>query len=107
MKFSATIPIIMIAAGLSFAQLLPQKPAETVKVDRAMIFKVDYSDDAGVAADSSRSIGQPEKFAKQDGLTNNALFANALCATGAFLSTLFDGNGSADCFVIPAKKLKF
>ena len=105
MKFSATIPIIMIAAGMSSAQLLPQKPAETIKVDRAMIFKVDY--EAGVAADSSRSIGQPEKFAKQDGLTNNALFANALCATGAFLSTLFDGNGSADCFVIPAKKLKF
>ena len=91
---------------MASAQLMPPKPAEDLpKIDRAMIFKVDY--DAGVAADSSRSIGEPEKFAKQDGLTNNALFANALCATGAFLSTLFDGNGSANCFVIPAKKLRF
>ena len=41
MKTVTTTIAIMTAAGLAFAQLLPQKPAEEAKLDRALIFKVD------------------------------------------------------------------
>lgn len=106
MRFYNIAFILLATAPLSFAQLLPQKAeADTPKLDRAMVFKVDYGAEA--AADSSRSIDQPVRSAQKNDLTNNALFINALCATGAALSVFFDGNGAADCFVIPAKQLRF
>ena len=106
MKFTGIAFFLLAAATMPFAQLLPQKAeADTPKLDRAMVFKVDYGAEA--ATDSSRSIDQPVRSAQKNDLTNNALFINALCATGAALSAFFDGNGAADCFVIPAKQLRF
>lgn len=107
MKFTV-IAIFMLAATVSFAQLLPQKQPEKLPVlDRAMVFKVDYGDQAGTSADSSKSIGQPTKYVENENGVRNPLLINALCATGAIFSTAFDGNGSLDCFVIPSKKLRF
>ena len=102
------ILLVMIAGGISFAQLLPQKQAEDLpKIDRAMIFKVDYSDEVEMPADSSRNIDQPVRSAEKSELANNTLFINTLCATGAVLGAVLGGNGSAGCFVIPHSKLKF
>ena len=100
--------LVMIAAGVSLAQLLPQKQAEDLpKIDRAMIFKVDYSDEVEMPADSSRTIEQPVRSAEKSELANNTLFINTLCATGAVLGAVLGGNGTAGCFVIPSSKLKF
>jgi len=98
----------MIAGGVSLAQLLPQKQAEHLpKIDRAMIFKVDYSDEGAIPADTSRTIEQPVRSAEKSELANNTLFINTLCATGAVLGAVLGGNGTAGCFVIPSSKLKF
>lgn len=108
MKCKFIILLVMIAGGISFAQLLPQKQAEDLpKIDRAMIFKVDYSDKMEVGADSSRNIDQPVRSAEKSELANNTLFINTLCATGAVLGAVLGGNGTAGCFVIPHSKLKF
>lgn len=108
MKYKFIILLVMIAGGISFAQLLPQKQAEDLpKIDRAMIFKVDYSDEVETPADSSKTIEQPIRSAEKSELANNTLFINTLCATGAVLGAVLGGNGSAGCFVIPHSKLKF
>lgn len=108
MKCKFIILLVMIAAGVSLAQLLPQKQAEDLpRIDRAMIFKVDYSDEAKAPADSSRTINQPVRSAEKSELANNTLFINTLCATGAVLGAVLGGNGTAGCFVIPHSKLKF
>jgi len=106
MKFRAAIPLIMIAAGMPSAQLLPQKPAEPVKLDRALIFKVDYGNEA--APDSSRKIGASIKGGRENGnYLKNALIWTGLCFTGAIFSSALDSQNSLDCFVLPNEKLKF
>lgn len=108
MKCKFIILLVMIAGGISLAQLLPQKQAEDLpKIDRAMIFKVDYSDEVEMPADTSRTINQPVRSAEKSELANNTLFINTLCATGAVLGAVLGGNGTAGCFVIPHSKLKF
>lgn len=108
MKSKFVTFLVMIAAGVSLAQLLPQKQAEDLpKIDRAMIFKVDYSDEVEIPADTSRTINQPVRSAEKSELANNTLFINTLCATGAVLGAVLGGNGTAGCFVIPSSKLKF
>ncbi len=108
MRFSGIAVLLLMAATLSSAQLLPQKQSEDLpKIDRAMIFKVDYSDEVEVPADSSRNIDQPVRSAEKSELANNTLFINTLCATGAVLGAVLGGNGTAGCFVIPSSKLKF
>ena len=108
MKFSGIAGLLLMATTLSSAQLLPQKQAEDLpKIDRAMIFKVDYSDEVEVSADSSRNIDQPVLSAETSELANNTLFINTLCATGAVLGAVLGGNGTAGCFLIPGSKLKF
>ena len=108
MKCKFIILLVMIAGGISLAQLLPQKQAEDLpKIDRAMIFKVDYNDEAKTPADSSRTIDQPVRSAEKSELANNTLFINTLCATGAVLGAVLGGNGTAGCFLIPGSKLKF
>ena len=107
MRFSG-IAFLLLATSMTFAQILPQKQAEDLpKIDRAMIFKVDYSDEVEAPADSSRNIDQPVRSAEKSELANNTLFINTLCATGAVLGAVLGGNGTAGCFVIPTSKLKF
>ena len=106
MKYRILIPIILLVFDLPFAQLMPQKSEDpSVKIDRALIFKVDYNEETQAPADSYKTIEQPVRSAKKSDLGNNALFINSLCATGMVLSVILDGSGSG-CFVIPSKKLK-
>lgn len=105
MKFSATIPIIMIAAGMSFAQLLPPKPVETVKLNRALIFKVGNN---GTAASdsSSRKIDASIKGGPEKGnYLKNALIWAGFCVTGAALSAALEGNGPINCSSKSATKV--
>ena len=87
MKFHAAIPLIMIAAGISSAQLLPQKQSRDLpKIDRAMIFKVDYNE-------INPSIKEQEK----GNYLKNSLIWTGLCVTGAALSAAFGGHGPIWC----------
>jgi hypothetical protein len=106
MKYRILIPIILLVFDLPFAQLMPQKSEDpSVKIDRALIFKVDYNDDVEAPADTSKTIDQPARSTKKSNLGSSLLFINTLCATGMVLSVILDGSGSG-CFVIPSKKLK-
>ena len=106
MKYRILIPIILLDFDLPFAQLLPQKSEDpSTKIDRALIFKVDYNDDVEAPADTSKTIDQPARSTKKSNLGSSLLFINTLCATGMVLSVILDGSGSG-CFVIPSKKLK-
>ena len=106
MKYRILIPIILLVFDLPFAQLLPKKSEDpSTKIDRALIFKVDYNDDVEAPADTSKTIDQPARSTKKSNLGSSLLFINTLCATGMVLSVILDGSGSG-CFVIPSKKLK-
>lgn len=108
MRISGIAALLLMAASMTFAQLLPQKQTgDLPKIDRAMIFKVDYSDEVEMPADTSRTIEQTVRSAEKSELANNTLFINTLCATGAVLGAVLGGNGTAGCFVIPSSKLKF
>ena len=107
MKYRIFIPIILLAFELPFAQLLPQKSENpSVKIDRALIFKVDYNDDVEAPADSLKINDQPTHTPRKKNLTDSPIFINSLCATGIVFSILADKPSAADCFVLPSKKLK-
>lgn len=98
MKFHAAIPLIMIAAGISSAQLLPQKQAgDLPRIDRAMIFKVDYSDKAEASDSNSRKINPSIKEQEKGNYLKNSLIWTGLCVTGAALSAAFGGHGPIWC----------
>ena len=99
MKFHAAIPLIMIAAGISSAQLLPQKQSgDLPKIDRAMVFKVDYEQGMAAPDSSSNRIDPSIKGNREKGdYLKNALIWNGLCVTGAALSAAFGGHGPIWC----------
>ena len=107
MKYRLFVHIILLAVELPFAQLLPQKSEDpSVKIDRALIFKVDYNDDVEAPADSLKINDQPTHTPRKKNLTDSPIFINSLCATGVVFSILADKPAAADCFVLPSKKLK-
>ena len=98
MKFHAAIPLIMIAAGISSAQLLPQKQSgDLPKIDRAMIFKVDYNDKAEASDSISGKINPSVKEQEKGNYLKNSLIWTGLCVTGAALSAAFGGHGPIWC----------
>ena len=106
-KLSIIITIVLTGAVMASAQLLPQKQENnSVKIDRALIFKVDYNDDVEASADSLKINDQPTHTPRKKNLTDSPIFINSLCATGVVFSILADKPAAADCFVLPSKKLK-
>ena len=97
MKTVTTTIAIMTAAGLAFAQLLPQKPAEEAKLDRALIFKVDYSAEVSPDSSSLNSSSPMTGEHKKGDFLKNSLVWTGLCITGAALSAAFNGNGPIWC----------
>ena len=98
MKFHAAIPLIMIAAGISSAQLLPQKQSgDLPKIDRAMIFKADYNDKVKASDSNSGKINPSIKEQEKGNYLKNSLIWTGLCVTGAALSAAFGGHGPIWC----------
>ena len=97
MKLRITISCILTIAGMASAQLMPPKPAEEVKIDRAMIFKVDYSDKAEASDSNSRKIDFSIKGQEKGNYLKNSLIWTGLCVTGAALSAAFGGHGPIWC----------
>lgn len=97
MKLRIAIPIILTSTSLVLAQLLPQKPAEEVKLDRALVFKVDYNDGAKSPDSTSGKINSSIKTQEKGDFLKNALVWTGLCFTGAALSAVFGGNGPVNC----------
>lgn len=98
MKPITAIIAVMTAAGLAFAQLLPPKTDESVKIDRALIFKVDYGDETAMP-DSSSEKKEPAVVVekKKGSFAKNTLIWTGLCITGAALSAAFGGHGPINC----------
>lgn len=98
MSFSRIAFILLVVAPLSFAQLLPQKQAEDMpRIDRAMVFKLDYSDKAEASDSSSRKINPSIKEQEKGNYLKNSLIWTGLCVTGAALSAAFGGHGPIWC----------
>ena len=98
MKFTGIAFFLLAAATMPFAQLLPQKAeADTPKLDRAMVFKVDYSDKAEASDSSSRKINPSIKEQEKGNYLKNSLIWTGLCVTGAALSAAFGGHGPIWC----------
>ena len=97
MKPVTAIIAAMTAAGLAFAQLLPPKTDESVKIDRALVFKVDYNDGAKSPDSTSGKINSSIKTQEKGDFLKNALVWTGLCLTGAALSAAFGGNGPVNC----------
>ncbi|WP_295097676.1 hypothetical protein [uncultured Fibrobacter sp.] len=98
MKFTGIAFFLLAAATMPFAQLLPQKAeADTPKLDRAMVFKVDNSDKAEASDSSSRKINPSIKEQEKGNYLKNSLIWTGLCVTGAALSAAFGGHGPIWC----------
>ena len=89
--------LLLASAPLSLAQLLPQKQAEAPATDRAMVFKLDYSDKAEASDSSSRKINPSIKEQEKGNYLKNSLIWTGLCVTGAALSAAFGGHGPIWC----------
>jgi len=99
MRISGIAALLLMAASMTFAQLLPQKQAgDLPKIDRAMIFKVDYERGMAASDSSSKRIDASIKEGREKGnYLKNALIWNGLCLTGAALSSAFGGHGPIWC----------
>ena len=98
------LPITLLIAGLSFAQLLPKKaaqPANSIKLDSAMVFRVDYGDippepDSTLqdSDDSDPSINRPKK---DNHFIRNFLIGTGACITEATIGAATNSNSSIVC----------
>ena len=106
MKYRLFVPIILLAVELPFAQLLPQKSEDpSVKIDRALIFKVDYTDETLAPDSTSQKANRTEeKKDKKDKKNYSALRSVAetgVCLVGATFLTLSGNNLPLPCIPLP------
>ena len=102
-KLSIIIPIVLTGAVMVSAQLLPQKQENnSVKIDRALIFKVDYEDET-VAPDTTSKKDTPtkEEKKKKDPLANSILEVGT-CITASVLLDIFNGGIHTGCIPLPS-----
>ena len=105
-RLSVIIPIALTASVMASAQLLPQKQENnSVKIDRALIFKVDYEDET-VAPDSTskKSNLSSNETKKKDDPIINSLIGTGVCIAEATLITIFNGNSPLACVPLPNPK---
>ena len=91
MKFQIILPIIMVMAGLSGAQLLPPKKTENIpKIDSALVFRVNYGDEtAPINAPQKEEEPSTEQLHRNNhgGFDfKSSLIWTGICATEAILS---------------------
>jgi len=103
MKYRIFIPIILLAIELPFAQLVPQKSEKSsVKIDRALIFKVDYSDETLTPDSTSRKADRTED--NKDKKNHSAMSSAAktgVCLVGATFLALSGNNLPLTCIPLP------
>ena len=97
MRPVTVILAVMTAASLAVAQLLPPKPAETVKIDRALVFTVDYDTAAATDSSSTKLDSSIKEGPEKGDYLKNAFIWAGFCITGAALSSAFGGHGPIDC----------
>lgn len=91
MKFQIILPIIMVMAELSGAQLLPSKKPENIpKLDSALVYRVNYGD---VSAPIDAPQKEEEPTTEQSHGRNHggfdiksSLIMTGICATETILS---------------------
>jgi hypothetical protein len=103
MKYRIFIPIILLAIELPFAQLVPQKSNNSsVKIDHALIFKVDYTDETLVPDSTSQKADRTEdKKVKKNNSAMSLAAKTGVCLAGATLLTLFGNNLPLTCIPLP------
>lgn len=103
MKYRIFIPIILLAFELPFAQLVPQKSENSsVKIDHALIFKVDYTDETLAPDSTSQKADRTEdKKVKKNNSALRSAAKTGVCLVGATLLTLFGNNLPLTCIPLP------
>lgn len=100
MKYRIFIPIILLAVELPFAQLVPQKSENaSVKIDRALIFKVDYTDETLAPDSTSKKADRIEDKKNHSALRSVA--KTGVCLVGATFLTLSGNNLPLPCIPLP------
>jgi len=92
--------LILVSASLSFAQLLPKKtaqPANSIKLDSAMVFRVNYGDippepdsTSKDSDDSDPSVNRPKK---EGHFIRNFLIGTGACITEATIGAVTNSSG--------------
>ena len=91
MKFQIILPIIMVMAGLSGAQLLPLKKTESIpKIDSALVFRVNYGDESApidAPQKEEEPAMEPTRRKSNSGFDfKSSLIMTGICATETILS---------------------
>ena len=105
MRVHATIISILIAIGFSFAQLLPPQktadPADNIKLNRAMVFKVNYGDippePESTSEDSDNTDPTTNRHRKDNHFIRNFLIGTGACITEAAIGAAFNSSGPVVC----------
>lgn len=102
-KLGTVIPVALIAAAMAYAQLIPQKPEDSsVKIDRALIFKVDYTDETLAPDSTSQKTDRTEdKKDKKNYSTLRSVAKTGVCLVGATFLTLSGNNLPLPCIPLP------
>ena len=95
-----TTLLILISVSLSFAQLLPKKttqPANSIKLDSAMVFRVDYGDippePDSTSKDSDDSDPSINRHRSDNHFIRNFLIGTGACITEATIGAVTNSSG--------------
>ena len=105
MRVRITIISISIAIGFSFGQLLPPKktvdPADTIKLNHAMVFKVNYGDIPPEPEPAPKKSDDPEptvnRHRKDNHFIRNFLIGTGACITEAAIGATTNSGSSVVC----------
>ena len=105
MRVHVTIISILIAIGFSFAQLLPPQktaePADNIKLNRAMVFKVTYGDIPPEPDSASRESDDSDvsinRHRKDNHFIRNFLIGTGACITEATIGAATNSSGPIVC----------
>ena len=105
MRVCITIISISIAIGFSFGQLLPSQktaePPDNIKLNRAMVFKVNYGDIPPEPDSTSRESDDSDppvnRHRKDNHFIRNFLIGTGACITEATIGAVTNSSGPVVC----------
>ena len=102
-RLSIIVPIVLIGAIMVSAQLLPQKQENnSVKIDRALIFKVDYNDKTATPDSTSKKDPPTKEEKKKNDPLANSILEVGTCITASVLLDIFNGGIHTACIPLPS-----